>query len=286
MADKNAGDVRQQLTGDRAGRQRERSRDRDGQRHARDSRSRDRSAPADSAHTQARHEHEVRSRESGTGTDDHSITHAQHSVADKHMCSMCNRHVVHDGGVVCGRSAGRGCGLAVCWRCMKAAPAEKLGAFRITKSEFKSLGTEGWWMHEGCMDEDDRKAYELVFVAAPVARQGLLQDGQRCGTCRHIVAHGGGVFCGRRRPSGDCVGCGAAVCWRCMIKTPDEKFGGIRTSKLEFESLGSDAWWMHEPCMHIEDKKEYYGEEQEEEEEEVCTKSEAAGEKASRFEWE
>jgi len=109
-------------------------------------------------------------------------------------------------------------------------------------------------------------ASPLVATAAKKAEAipvGWLPEGSRCGTCSKSVLEFGGVFCGRRRPSGRVAGCGAGVCWRCMNKGPKESFGKVRTTKTEFSSLGADAWWMHEACMSKADKRDYYEKEDE-----------------------
>eukprot|EP00439_Symbiodinium_sp_Y106_P085520 s55_g28.t2 len=36
----------------------------------------------------------------------------------------------------------------------------------------------------------------------------------------------------------------------------------VRTTKREFESLGSEAWWMHEACMDEDDLRDYYNDDQ------------------------
>merc|ERR1712107_77672 len=78
--------------------------------------------------------------------------------------------------------------------------------------------------------------------------------------CKKKVMDHGGVVCGRRRQDGRVVGCGEKVCWRCMNRALRTDFGAVKTTKAEFESLGKDAWWMHQRCMEPEDEKEYFGE--------------------------
>eukprot|EP00928_Gymnodinium_smaydae_P074556 TRINITY_DN5758_c1_g4_i1.p1 TRINITY_DN5758_c1_g4~~TRINITY_DN5758_c1_g4_i1.p1 ORF type:complete len:704 (-),score=91.19 TRINITY_DN5758_c1_g4_i1:140-2251(-) len=130
-----------------------------------------------------------------------------------------------------------------------------------------------------CLDSGDAPANALTSrateeVARPppppdlgpqlpdASRYGWLPPKTRCRRCRKAVVSRGGVFCGRRRlgPSGHevIVGCGAAVCWRCMNRAPHEELGKIRTTNAEFESLGDDAWWLHEFCMDPEDRRDYY----------------------------
>lgn len=83
-----------------------------------------------------------------------------------------------------------------------------------------------------------------------------------------------------------------------MNKTPKDSFGQVRTTKAEFASLGTDAWWMHEQCMTADDLREYYGKGDEEEDaggavdEEGDTRGEGAkgdgsgSEEEGRFAWE
>eukprot|EP00440_Ansanella_granifera_P009339 gb/GFBE01010121.1/.p1 GENE.gb/GFBE01010121.1/~~gb/GFBE01010121.1/.p1 ORF type:complete len:116 (+),score=35.48 gb/GFBE01010121.1/:1-348(+) len=80
-----------------------------------------------------------------------------------------------------------------------------------------------------------------------------------CCLCSKQVVERGGVVCGRRRPSGEVVGCGAGVCWKCMNKAKKEDFGSVKTTKAEFASLGDEAWWMHEACMKSEDEAAFFG---------------------------
>mmetsp|Transcript_79052 Transcript_79052/g.229580 ORF Transcript_79052/g.229580 Transcript_79052/m.229580 type:complete len:121 (-) Transcript_79052:21-383(-) len=88
---------------------------------------------------------------------------------------------------------------------------------------------------------------------------GWLPEGHRCDLCSKRVVAKGGVFCGRRRADASAAGCRAAVCWRCMNRAARESFGKVKTTKAEFASLGSDAWWMHEQCMSKADARDYYG---------------------------
>eukprot|EP00929_Paragymnodinium_shiwhaense_P079236 TRINITY_DN41237_c0_g1_i2.p1 TRINITY_DN41237_c0_g1~~TRINITY_DN41237_c0_g1_i2.p1 ORF type:complete len:475 (+),score=126.20 TRINITY_DN41237_c0_g1_i2:770-2194(+) len=81
-------------------------------------------------------------------------------------CSLCSKAVADRGGVMCGRlrkdGTLAGCRAAVCWRCMNRAPKDSFGKVKTTKSELASLGEEGWWMHEACMNAQDRSDYEGV----------------------------------------------------------------------------------------------------------------------------
>jgi hypothetical protein len=36
-------------------------------------------------------------------------------------------------------------------------------------------------------------------------------------------------------------------------------WGDVRTTREEFTSLGTGAWWLHQTCMRPEDWKDYYG---------------------------
>lgn len=66
-------------------------------------------------------------------------------------------------GVICRRrrknSALGGCGKGVCWACMESRPRAEFGMVRTTKEEFDSLEDKAWWMHEGCMESADLRAY-------------------------------------------------------------------------------------------------------------------------------
>lgn len=115
-------------------------------------------------------------------------------------------------------------------------------------------------------------------------RIGWLPDKSKCSKCEKAVVEKGGVYCGRRRPSGECGGCFVGICWKCMNKSGKE-LGSVRTTKAEFASLGPDAWWMHEACMSAEDKRAYFGEE----EEESANKrgaDDSDDEHPGKFEWE
>mmetsp|Transcript_36028 Transcript_36028/g.53798 ORF Transcript_36028/g.53798 Transcript_36028/m.53798 type:complete len:206 (-) Transcript_36028:287-904(-) len=96
-------------------------------------------------------------------------------------------------------------------------------------------------------------------------RIGWLPEGEHCVRCGKSVVEQGGIYCGRKRPNGECVGCFEGICWKCMNKAGKKEFGNVKTSKTEFASLGADAWWMHEKCMSPEDKRSYFGEDDEEE---------------------
>jgi len=118
---------------------------------------------------------------------------------------------------------------------------------------------------------DKRKAWERLQGIAPEepeepakeeTRFGWLPEGAHCLRCDKSVVERGGVYCGRKRPGGKCVGCFASICWKCMNKGGKEEIGAIRTSKTEFASLGPDAWWMHDKCMSPEDKRSYFGEDE------------------------
>lgn len=83
-------------------------------------------------------------------------------LPDKTACSMCKKAVVEKGGVYCGRKRPDGtyggCFASICWKCMNKGGKE-LGGVRTTKAEFASLGPGAWWMHESCMNAEDKKAY-------------------------------------------------------------------------------------------------------------------------------
>lgn len=85
-------------------------------------------------------------------------------------CQRCHKVVLDRGGTFCGRTNGdsvaRGCGAAVCWRCMNRAPKEELGKIRTTKMKFESLGDRAWWMHESCMQPEDRTEYDTELTSA------------------------------------------------------------------------------------------------------------------------
>jgi len=68
-----------------------------------------------------------------------------------------------------------------------------------------------------------------------------------------------------------------------MILAPRDSFGEVRTTKAEFASLGSEAWWMHEKCMSSTDERDYYGKDHADEE---AKDPKASDEKEVRFAWE
>lgn len=86
-----------------------------------------------------------------------------------------------------------------------------------------------------------------------------LTDCSRCGRKGLAGVGDAGVFCGRVSVEGTFIGCGAAVCWRCMKRAPNDQLGKLRTSKEECESMGQKAWWMHDFCMREVDTSDYYG---------------------------
>jgi len=81
-----------------------------------------------------------------------------------------------------------------------------------------------------------------------------------CSLCvKTVKKQCGGVLCRRNRADGTTAGCGKGVCWRCMKRAPRDEFGTVRCTQGEFESLGHDAWWMHEKCMLPTDLSDYHG---------------------------
>jgi len=112
-------------------------------------------------------------------------------------------------------------------------------------------------------------------------RFGWLPENAHCSKCEKSVVDKGGVYCGRKRPNGEYVGCFEEICWKCMNKANKKEFGSVKTSKTEFSSLGPDAWWMHEKCMSAEDKKEYFGESDEED----GKKKDASDDEGGTFAW-
>jgi len=84
-------------------------------------------------------------------------------LPDGAKCSSCEKSVLEKGGVWCGRKRSSGpaggCFAAVCWKCMNKRGKEGVGGIRTTKAEFAELGPSAWWMHEACMNAEDRKAY-------------------------------------------------------------------------------------------------------------------------------
>lgn len=113
-----------------------------------------------------------------------------------------------------------------------------------------------WEMLQGIRKKTEKTVEEK--------RIGWLPEGTKCTRCEKGVVEFGGVYCGRSRPNGTYGGCFGGYCWKCMNKGSKEEIGGIRTTKAEFGSLGAGAWWMHESCMSVEDKRVYYGEEEDE----------------------
>mmetsp|Transcript_3436 Transcript_3436/g.8963 ORF Transcript_3436/g.8963 Transcript_3436/m.8963 type:complete len:98 (+) Transcript_3436:2-295(+) len=87
-----------------------------------------------------------------------------------------------------------------------------------------------------------------------------LPAGSVCKACgKQVKIAKGGVLCRRVRITGTVGGCGVGVCWRCMKRAARDIVGSIRCTQEEFEALGAGAWWMHEKCMHPQDKEDYYG---------------------------
>lgn len=111
------------------------------------------------------------------------------------------------------------------------------------------------------------KALEVVVQAPPIPKgPAWMQIGMVCRLCtKPVKQEKAGVICRRVRANGSCGGCGDGICWRCMKRAPKDSFGQVRTKKQEFESLGDDAWWMHEGCFEEGDYKDYFGESEPEE---------------------
>jgi hypothetical protein len=105
------------------------------------------------------------------------------------------------------------------------------------------------------------KCWGLWKILSSPAKPGeVWSEGTVCSRCRKAAAPYvcGGIFCGRMDADGNFAGCGAGVCWRCMKRAPREALGEIRTSKVECDTLGEEAWWMHDFCMRPSDRADYY----------------------------
>lgn len=152
-------------------------------------------------------------------------------------------------------------------------PMEKAMAAiqNMSVKELKAFLDKHSVSHDTCVEKADlvKKAREVRATLPPEPPPGpaWMQVGDICRLCTKPTAkEHGGVICRRRRADGGIGGCGEAVCWRCMKRAPKDSFGGTRTTKEEFESLGEDAWWMHEGCFEGNDYADYFGEEAEVEE--------------------
>lgn len=110
------------------------------------------------------------------------------------------------------------------------------------------------------------EAPEIAGLLQDTARIGWMPEGKACHNCKKTVVKHGGVFCGRFDGE-ERVGCGKAVCWRCMNRASHAEMGRVRTTKAEFQSLGVDAWWMHDFCMRLVDRRAYFPDEDQEDEE-------------------
>merc|ERR1712150_127361 len=79
------------------------------------------------------------------------------------QCSICDKVVVAQGGVYCGRQRSEGnyggCFQEICWKCMNKGTKASIGSIKTSKTEFSSLGPDAWWMHEKCMSQEDKDAY-------------------------------------------------------------------------------------------------------------------------------
>eukprot|EP00927_Polykrikos_kofoidii_P039541 TRINITY_DN33903_c0_g1_i1.p1 TRINITY_DN33903_c0_g1~~TRINITY_DN33903_c0_g1_i1.p1 ORF type:complete len:1411 (+),score=231.66 TRINITY_DN33903_c0_g1_i1:69-4301(+) len=89
----------------------------------------------------------------------------------KARCPLCTQRVQEEhGGAVCRRvradGSAIGCGLGVCWPCMKRASISTFGKIRTTKASFKALGSQAWWMHEKCMTSDDVTDFSVLMQEA------------------------------------------------------------------------------------------------------------------------
>jgi hypothetical protein len=97
-------------------------------------------------------------------------------------CSRCGKIVAEQGGVYCGRKMAdgtvRGCHQAICWKCMNKG-GKDFGTIKCTKSEFLGIGVGAWWMHEGCMLAEDKRAYfgeEDDVIEAPKDQEEESED--------------------------------------------------------------------------------------------------------------
>jgi len=101
-------------------------------------------------------------------------------MLDGQTCTKCEKSVVDQGGVWCGRPVSednreaRGCGMRYCWKCMNQA-REEIGKIRTTKKEFLELENP-WWMHDKCMNKEDEKAYFGEDAEDEDNPKGLLEE--------------------------------------------------------------------------------------------------------------
>lgn len=139
---------------------------------------------------------------------------------------------------------------------------EKLRSSSV--KELKSFIARHNASHSGCVEKSELLSKAIEVAEAHPCGPGVsgpawMPAGMACRLCTKVPTCGG-VICRRRRPDGSVGGCGEGVCWRCMKRAPREKFGKVRTTKEEFESLKEDAWWMHEACFEGNDYQDYFNE--------------------------
>jgi len=142
----------------------------------------------------------------------------------------------------------------------KDAIAESAPVEEVAMAENSAIGNKD--------DEEDKENYSSErkrwglwkILSSPAQPGEVWSEGVVCSRCRKPAAPYvcGGIFCGRMDADGTFVGCSAGVCWRCMKRAPREALGEIRTSKVECDTLGEDAWWMHDFCMRPSDRADYY----------------------------
>mmetsp|Transcript_130385 Transcript_130385/g.260103 ORF Transcript_130385/g.260103 Transcript_130385/m.260103 type:complete len:652 (+) Transcript_130385:99-2054(+) len=92
----------------------------------------------------------------------------------------------------------------------------------------------------------------------------VLQPKGQCSLCLRLVFDfTSGVICRRRRDDASMAGCGEGFCWQCMSGTSPEaqaspkSIGKFRITKEAWERGGIHAWWMHEECMTILDRRDF-----------------------------
>jgi len=151
----------------------------------------------------------------------------------------------------------------------KEAAKEKVRAMSV--KELKAYLVRHNVPHAHCVEKSEllALALEAATNAPPEIPDGpaWMPVGMVCRLCTKPTAKElAGIICRRKRADGSYGGCGEGICWRCMKRAPRESFGKVRTTKEEYESLGEDAWWMHEMCFDMgDDYKDYFGESEPEE---------------------
>jgi len=117
--------------------------------------------------------------------------------------------------------------------------------------------------HTMQMEELRSKSFE------PRPAGKVLQPKGQCSLCLKLAFDfTSGVTCRRRRDDASMAGCGEGVCWQCMSGASPESqaspksIGKLRITKEAWERGGKRAWWMHEGCMTILDRRDFKADQQ------------------------